>query len=276
MAYAYNFYMLNSNKQYEVVTEIVVPNTVTEIGFAQFAGFTNVTSISLPSSIKSIGENAFGGCICLKNIAIPNGIITIEEETFYNCHSLTSIKIPSSVTKIGTSAFKYCYRLVEVVNYSNLEITKGSTSNGYAGYYALYIHKNSTSKIENINGCLFISLDDKNYLVDYRGTSTNLTLPNTYNGGKYEIYDYAFYANTYITSITISSGVTSIGDYAFCWCENLKTVIIPENVTTIGEYAFQYCDDELTIYCGASSKPSGWSSKWNYGKYSVVWKYSYA
>jgi hypothetical protein len=49
-------------------------------------------------------------------------------------------------------------------------------------------------------------------------------------------------------------------------------VYIPAAVTTIGNYAFRYCYS-LLIYCAASSKPSGWSSNWNYTGRPVIWGY---
>lgn len=52
------------NEWYEV-TEIVVPNTFTKIGYLQFSGFDNITSITIPDSVTSIGYNAFEDCASL-------------------------------------------------------------------------------------------------------------------------------------------------------------------------------------------------------------------
>ena len=56
------------------------------------------------------------------------------------------------------------------------------------------------------------------------------------------------------------------------------TVTIPKTlngipVTTIEENAFSGCSS-LTIYCEATSKPSGWSSRWNYSNLPVEWGYT--
>ena len=42
----------------------------------------------------------------------------------------------------------------------------------------------------------------------------------------------------------------------------MTSIVIPDSVTSIGSYAFDDCIS-LTIYCEASSKPSGWNSTWN-------------
>ena len=85
-----------------------------------------------------------------------------------------------------------------------------------------------------------------------------------------EIGNNAFEGNTTIISITIPDGVTSIGGHAFDGCSSLTSINIPDGVTSVGDYAFRGCSS-LTIYCEAASKPSGWSSSWNYSGCPVVW-----
>ncbi|MCI8325697.1 MAG: leucine-rich repeat domain-containing protein, partial [Clostridia bacterium] len=73
-----------------------------------------------------------------------------------------------------------------------------------------------------------------------------------------------------LTSIEIPASVTSIGSYAFWYCSSLTSIEIPASVTSIGDRAFSGCS-RLTIYCEASSKPSGWNGYWNLGNRPVVW-----
>lgn len=44
------------------VTSIIVPDTVTEIGWFAFADCLSLTSVTLPASVSSIGYGAFDGC----------------------------------------------------------------------------------------------------------------------------------------------------------------------------------------------------------------------
>jgi hypothetical protein len=69
-------------------------------------------------------------------------------------------------------------------------------------------------------------------LVEYRGTSEDVTIPNSVK----EISDYAFNDNN-LTNVTIPNSVTKIGSYAF-YDNKLTYVDIPDSVTEIGEGAF--------------------------------------
>lgn len=64
--------------------------------------------------------------------------------------------------------------------------------------------------------------------------------------------------------------VTSIGDRAFSGCNGLTSVTIPASVTSIGYYAFEDCTG-LSIYCEATSEPSGWGFIWDYDVRNVYW-----
>ena len=129
------------------------------------------------------------------------------------------------MTSIGYCAFESCYRLVEVINNSSLNIIKGSEENGYAGYYAIEIHRGS-SKILNSGDYIFYAYYTNNNwvysLVDYVGESDTLVLPDNCNGSKYRINQYAFVFRDDIKSIRITENVGGIGTSAFYYCSNLE------------------------------------------------------
>ena len=111
--FIYSSYDLYLND--ELVTEIVVPNSVDSIGNGAFRTCRSLNSVILPNSVKHIGRDAFYSCSNLTSINIPNSVTSIETSVFASCFNLTSIDIPNSVTKIGQGAFYDCSGLTSVI-----------------------------------------------------------------------------------------------------------------------------------------------------------------
>ena len=234
-----NLYLNN-----ELVTELNIPNTVTEIKPMAFYGCGSLTSLEIPDSITSIGEGAFRGCGSLKSVEIPDSITSIGEDAFYACGSLQSISVDASNT---------VYKSVE----GSLYTKDGTTLVQYA------MGKEQTTFIIP-DGVTSI---DKN---TFRSCSnlTSVEIPDSVTS----IGIYAFSDCSSLTSVVIPDSVTSIGNYAFFGCSSLTSVVIPDSVTSIGYQVFYNCAN-LTIYCEAERMPTTWGSEWNYPYHPVVWGY---
>lgn len=193
--------------------------------------------------VETIGEGAFRYCTSLTGIDLPASVTEIGSQAFENCASFVQFTVPANVKSIGSNAFKNCAKLRVVVNLSSLTITAGDSGNGGVAANAILVttDPNATNLTTTQDGFIFYDDGTDVWLIGYVGTSTELTLPASFNGKSYGIYDYAFQDNTQLTSVTIPSGVTSIGAYAFDGCSGLTSVSIGATVTEIGTYAFQDC-----------------------------------
>ena len=214
------------------LTSITIPDGVTSIGNCAFYGCSSLTSITIPDGVTSIRIWAFYGCSSLTSITIPDGVTSIGYEAFGYCSSLTSITIPNSVTSIGNSAFSDCTGLKTVINLSSLSISKGSTGNGYVGYYANKVINAPNGTIES--DFIWAKIDGVNTLAAYLGNDTELTLPANYNGENYVIGSDAFRGCSGLTSVEIPNSVTSVGRDAFYGCRALKSVTF--NCKRVGDF----------------------------------------
>lgn len=96
-------------------TNVVVPDSVTKIGFAAFRGCKTLTHITIPNTVTKIEWDAFENCPFLAEIEIPDSISEIGDRTFCCCTSLASVKLPNTLNKIGESAFECCESLTSIV-----------------------------------------------------------------------------------------------------------------------------------------------------------------
>ena len=105
--HAHNLYIDN-----ELVTDLVIPETVTEIKPWTFSGATCLNSLTIGNSVTSIGESAFWLCSGLMgSLVIPDCVTSISSSAFQECSGLTSLTIGSSVISIGETAFYDCSNL---------------------------------------------------------------------------------------------------------------------------------------------------------------------
>ena len=193
--YANNLYLNN-----ELVTELEIPNTVTEIKDYAFNLCTSLTSVVIPDSVTSIGENAFEHCNSLTSVTIGDSVTSIGEWAFAYCYSLTSVTIGDSVTSIGDYAFAYCYRL------TSIEIPDSVTS---IGDYAFQYCDSLTSVTCPAFAISYIPKSKLQTVVLNSGTL---------------IGEDAFYGCASLTSIEMPDSVTSIGNAAFRDCNNMTSI----------------------------------------------------
>lgn len=242
----------------KALKEVILPNTLTEIGIDAFYGCTGLTSITIPESVTRIGVRAFQECTGTlhinSNIASPlNG-------------SFDQVILGPSVSAIGESVFRESRTTCFVVEAETpptlaanalpdatlfIYVPQGMTEvyqNAWGqpastNYTYLYIEQDPSGTCgEHLtwhfnprNG--HMTIEGYGEMTDvpwqsFRTHISSLSLPqgltsicaNAFNGSK-------------LTELHIPQGVSAIGNYAFSGCR-LTELDIPEGVTTIGAYAF--------------------------------------
>ena len=83
-------------------------------------------------------------------------------------------------------------------------------------------------------------------LIAYTGLETDLTLPS----GIVEIYQYAFYGCSDLTSVTIDNSLFLIGNYAFYNCNGLKIIFKGTQAEWNAVYkGSNWCPSSATVTC---------------------------
>jgi len=109
LAKAHHLY-LNGNE----ITNLVIPNSVTNINDFAFYDCDGLMSVTIPNSVTSIGEKSFNSCSGLTSVSIPNSVTTIGNYAFSGCSYLTSVTLGNSITNIGEHSFDNCSRLTSL------------------------------------------------------------------------------------------------------------------------------------------------------------------
>ena len=189
---------------------------------------------------ERVNQSSFSDCKKLRKVTFYDGLEQINSNAFYNCTALMSITIPASVESCSTTAFEGCTRLVEVIDKSQSKV---------ASKVASCMHTSSDeSIIDYVDDFAFLTVEDGTYLIGYVGTSTDITLPESYNGEAYKLYLYAFNGSN-ITSVVIN-GIVDIVDNAFNNCTSLTSVVIGDGVKSIGAGAFDNCGKLAKVVVG--------------------------
>ena len=207
----------------QLITDVVIPNSITAIGNYVFSGCGKITSVTLHSNVTSIGRSAFKDCVGLTDVVLSQGIKTIGASAFENCRQLTSVDIPQGVTSIGDSTFSSCINLTSVTIPNTIsEISP----------FAFYLCSELTSVVIP-QGVTQIS----NSAFESCGKLASVTIPQ----GVTSIGDSAFGWCRELTAVAIPDSVTEIGKKAFLNCSKLADVTVGCGVTKIGDQAFYNC-----------------------------------
>ena len=266
------------------LTEIVLPDNLTEIYDYMFNGCSSLTTIVIPAGVTKIGNFAFAGCSSLENIVIPEKVTDIGNSAFENCTSLETFTFPAGIKKIGTKVFAGCTSIDNIewpatvvtisngaftncTSLKNITIPEKVTTIGtstFEGCTALTtITFSSTVKTINSKAFMNSGLVEITLPANLTTVSTSVfagctalksvTIPSKVTS----ISTSAFEGCTGLTSVTLPASVKTISKNAFMGCTALTAIVIPDNVATVSDNAFNGCTSLRSVTLGAKTTKLG-------------------
>ena len=211
---AFSWISLFDAQGYDPVTEITLPDSITEVGESAFGYCYELEKIHFPAGLKTIGDDAFLACRSLTAADLPDGVESIGKGAFAGCRSLTEFRISKGLKKMGTGAFMGC---------SSLKAFTGGPDNGTAS---------GENPVLDADGAVYTA--DGTVLLAYPGAAAESF---TVREGTKTIA-YGAFEGASLNEVILPESLTEIGNYAFYNCAALKAPVFHEGLKKIGMHAF--------------------------------------
>ena len=255
------------------IEKLVIPETVTILGYKMCYGCTSLKEVTLPDNISVIPDYAFEKCTLLEKINIPQSLVQIRNDAFSesgikefvapdsfkeiwgyafkDCKNLEKVDL-NKTTSIGDMSFENCTKLSSIV-LPNTLVELGTYV--FSGCTLLNNIKMPSNAIEITNTFIYGSgyYNDTNnwengilYLDNYLITTNNDLLNQqsiNVKEGTIVIAINAFTNNgKNLKSIVLPEGLRIIGSSAFSSLSSLSQINIPSSVISIGNNTFGATD----------------------------------
>ena len=258
-----------------LMTEVVLPDTVKIISKYAFHRCANLEKINIPASVKKIGEGAFADCKKLRQVVfeertdsiefglhvfcdcrafenpvLPEGITEISDRLF--SMFISSIQLPSTIQNVGTF-LSTCQELVIYYN-GTVEQWKELSSNGKVGPLArrkIICNDGELGTLKHSHPSKkWMCIDGNTVVMCVSGATGVVVVPDYVK----KIMDHAFSDCKKITEIRLGEGVTQICSGAFSNCTRLKKVFVPGTIRRLGKNLFKGCRTVEIVYNGTEEE----------------------
>ena len=272
--YAENLY-LNG----KLVTDLVLPESVTAvkaytfinadcltsvtgsanlkaIGWSTFQSCDQLATIDFRKSLQGIDGRAFSDCSQLSTVRLPQGLESIGKEAFASCTSLKSITIPDTVTYIGDYCFTYCAKLNKIQLSQELTHINDGTFCYCESLVAITIPDSVqyiyTDAFYNCTALKQVNLPKE--VAFGQDVFGNCPLGETPLHQDWADTPPYLFSNSALQEFSIPDTVNTLCYRSFYSCDDLKNVGIPLSVTTIEAHAFTNTDNLENVYYEGSQQ----------------------
>ena len=222
------FYSHQLSIEGEEVTELVIPDNITEIGSFALCGGTRLSSVVIPWGVAAIGESAFEGCSDLSTVVIPGSVKTIGQRVFANCTGLIKSAYPASIGNPFEHGVQICYPADGIEEDGIIyDATKEKVFFAPLSYKGDYT---SPSSVRSIGEKAFYLCNDL--------TSLSLT--------KCNINNMAFSNCEGLTSLSLAK--CDINNMAFSNCEGLTSIRLTGDINFNGNTFWKDCPNIKEVY----------------------------
>ena len=272
IAFPHGFYLFRYARELyvngELVTDLVIPEGVTEIPPYAFSHCGAISSVTLPEGLEKIGYYAFDDCWNLKSVKLPSTLKSIAAGAFGRCEELEDVYIEDVAAWCNASMPEYDFRIngnplsyarnlyVKGEPANDLVIPEGVTEirpNAFTHFTAL----RSVSLPKSLQtvgeyafwACGITSLDIPDALTRiekgaFSGTNIKeLTIPKTVKN----LCMRAFSFCKKLKKLTLEPGPVIFGDEVFSNCSSLTSLILPDGFPYFGETVFDECTNVVAV-----------------------------
>ncbi|MDF7801239.1 leucine-rich repeat domain-containing protein [Pontiellaceae bacterium B1224] len=229
----------------EYFQEIILPDTVVNIGYRAFAACIDLHTIAFSASLTNISGEAFIYCNSLTNLTLDGMIETLGYRAFAYCEDLQHLSTGNALRTIGDSAFYFCQNLASVELGDGMDligdlafIDCSSLTNLALGNS---VHSIGERAFQRCDSLLSVTIP---HSVTNMGYDTFYDCENlqsvVFGDGMTYVPYRGFWGCASLTNVTFGASIASIEPFAFSWCTSLPEVSVPEGVHSI-TWAFSDC-----------------------------------
>ncbi len=230
----------------ELLTDLVIPDSVTEIKRNAFERCHHLKSVKIGSGVEKIDYGAFSACVNLETVDFgENGSLTeIGDRAFSGCSKITTdgkstFKISDSVKTIGEEAFSGCTSIKKLVigngvtEIDNMAFNRCRITHVIIGDSVEYIWDNAFDMNGNTitDVCYTGTEEEWEAITITRGNDELVNATRHYN------FDPATHTHEHVETVTRRPDCTGDGEALYtCYCGDRYTTVIPANGHTPGEW----------------------------------------